>query len=99
MQEDGPPYELKLFITGATPNSVRAVANIKHICEKYFPKKYTLEVIDVYQQPLLAKNEQIIALPMLIKYTPLPIKRLVGDMSDSQKVLRGLDFDAYNGAE
>lgn len=99
MQDDELQYELKLFITGATPNSVRAVANIKHICEKYFPTKYRLEVVDVYQQPALVKNEQIIALPMLVKYTPLPLKRLIGDMSNTAKVLKGLDYDLYHESQ
>jgi len=93
MKADVPYYEMKLFITGATPNSVKAVANIKNICEKYFPDRYNLEVIDIYQQPSLAKEEQIIALPMLLKYAPLPLKRFIGDMSDTNKVLKGLDYD------
>lgn len=93
MKEDVPYYEMRLFITGATPNSVRAVANMKKICETYFPGNYKLEIIDIYQQPFLAKDEQLIALPMLIKSSPLPLKRLIGDMSDTNKVLKGLDFD------
>ena len=92
MKVDVPYYEMKLFITGATPNSVRAVANIKKICEKYFPGRYKLEIIDIYQQPLLAKDEQIIALPMLLKCAPLPVKRFIGDMSDTNKVLKGLEY-------
>jgi circadian clock protein KaiB len=93
MKKNVPFYQMKLFITGATPNSVRAVTNLKHICEKYFPGNYKLEIIDIYQQPLLAKDEQIIALPMLKKSFPLPLKRFIGDMSDTAKVLRGLDYD------
>jgi len=85
-------YNLKLFVTGASPNSTRAISNIKNICEKHLPGIYSLEIIDVYQQPLLAKDEQIIALPMLVKSTPMPLKRLIGDMSDTQKVLKGLGF-------
>jgi len=92
MKTDVPYYEMKLFITGATPNSVRAVANLKNICEKYLRDHYKLEIIDIYQQPLLAQDEQIIALPMLLKYAPLPLKRFIGDMSDTNKVLRGLDY-------
>lgn len=93
MEDNIPFYEMRLFITGATPNSLRAVVNIKSICEKYFPGKYKLEIIDIYQQPALAKDEQIIALPMLIKTSPQPLKRLVGDMSDTDKVLKGLDYN------
>ena len=87
-----PAYILKLYVTGATPNSVRAINNIKAICEKYLKNDYELEIIDVYQQPLIAKSEQIIALPLLIKLSPLPLKRLIGNMSDTQKVLKGLEL-------
>lgn len=83
-------YELTLFITGASPNSSRAIINLKAICEEHFPGNYSLEIIDVYQQPGLAKDAQVIALPMLIKKSPLPARRLIGDMSDTAKVLKGL---------
>lgn len=85
-------YVLHLFITGATPNSVRAVANIKQICERHLKGAYQLEVIDVYQQQELAEKEQLIALPLLIRRRPLPERRLIGDMSDTEKVLKGLGF-------
>jgi circadian clock protein KaiB len=87
-------YRLKLFITGASPNSARAIANLKTICEKYLGKKYELEIIDVYQQPIIAKREQVVALPMLIKYFPLPVKKLFGDMSNSKTVLKGLGVNS-----
>ena len=83
-------YVLQLYITGATPNSVRAVANIKQICEEHMKDNYLLEVIDVYQQQALAEKEQLIALPLLIRKQPLPERRLIGDMSDKEKVLKGL---------
>ncbi len=86
-------FTLKLFITGASPNSARAISNIKNICELYLAKNYDLEIIDVYQQPLKARDEQMIALPMLIKSLPLPLKRLIGDMSDTAKVLKGLGIN------
>jgi circadian clock protein KaiB len=92
--DKGEVYALKLFITGASPNSARAIANLKSICEKYLAKNYDLEIIDVYQQPLKAQHEQIIALPMLVKSFPLPLKRLIGDMSDTGKVLRGLGLNS-----
>ena len=85
-------YQLKLYITGASPNSAKAVNNIKNICEKFLKDRYQLEIIDIYQQPLLAASQQIIALPLLIKSSPLPAKRLIGNMSDVDKVLRGLDI-------
>lgn len=87
-------YYLRLFITGASPNSSRAISNIKEICEMYLHDRYELEIIDVYQQPLIAQAEQIVALPMLIKKYPSPEKRLIGDMSDTEKVLRGLSLPA-----
>ncbi len=83
-------YFFKLFVTGASPNSTRAISNIKSICESNLDGKYSLEIIDVYQQPLAAENEQIIALPLLIKKNPLPERRFIGDLSDTEKVLKGL---------
>lgn len=88
--ESQPLYQLSLFITGASPNSVRAINNIKAICEEYLAGDYELEIIDVYQIPEIAQKEQIIAVPTLIKKAPAPERRLVGDMSDTAKVLRGL---------
>jgi circadian clock protein KaiB len=85
-------YKLRLFITGASPNSSRAISNLKDICEKHLKGKYELEIIDVYQQPLMAESEQIIALPLLIKKSPSPERRLIGDLSDTEKVLRGLSL-------
>ncbi len=89
-------YVLRLFVTGATPNSSRAISNLKDICETYLKGNYELEIIDVYQQPLMAASEQIIALPLLIKKSPYPERKLIGDMSDTQKVLRGLSLLANN---
>jgi len=89
-------YTLRLFITGASPNSSRAITNLKDICETYLKDRYELEIIDVYQQPLIAEKEQVIALPMLIKVMPDPTRRLIGDMSDRNKVLIGLGLKAIN---
>jgi circadian clock protein KaiB len=83
-------YVLILFVTGASPNSVKAIANVKRICEDHLKGNYTLEIVDVYQQPLLAQQQQLIALPMLLKVNPLPQMRLIGDMSNTQKALKGL---------
>jgi circadian clock protein KaiB len=85
-------YVLKLYVTGMTPKSVKAIENIRKICEKYLKGRYELEVIDVYQKPVLAMGEQIIAAPTLIKKLPLPIRRFIGDMSDKEKILLGLDL-------
>jgi len=83
-------FELNLYIAGASSNSIRAVANLREICEKYLKERYTLRVIDVHQEKSLASQEQLVALPMLIKSKPGPERRLIGDMSDTQKVLKGL---------
>lgn len=83
-------FRLRLFVTGVSPNSLRAITNVKKVCEKYLNGKYDLEIIDVYQQPLIAENEQIIALPLLIKKAPGIERRMIGDMSNTNKVLKGL---------
>lgn len=85
-------YALRLYITGMTPRSVRAIENIKAICDEYLRGRYDLEVIDIYQRPVLLRGEQIIAAPTLVKKLPMPLRRLVGDMSDKQRVLLGLDL-------
>lgn len=85
-------YVLKLYVTGMLPNSARAVINIKAICDKYLNGRHELEVIDIYQQPSLAVKEDIIAVPVLIKKAPLPEGRIIGDLSDVEKVLSGLDI-------
>ncbi len=90
--EPEPHYVLRLYVTGATPRSTRAILNIKTICEKHLKRRYTLEIIDVYQQPVLAKGEQIIAAPTLVKCLPLPLRRFIGDMSRTEKILLGLDL-------
>ena len=88
--DEGQPYVLHLFVTGASLHSTRAITNIKRICEQHMPGNYSLEIIDVYQQKALAEQEQLIALPLLIKRLPLPERRLVGDLSNTEKVLSGL---------
>jgi circadian clock protein KaiB len=85
-------YVLRLYVTGTTPQSLRAIANVKKFCEEYLKGRYELEVIDLYQQPQLAQGEQIIAAPTLIKKLPLPLRRIIGDMSKSERVLVGLDL-------
>jgi circadian clock protein KaiB len=83
-------YILQLYIAGPTPRSSRAVVNIKEICEDRLKDRYDLEVVDVYQQPALAKQEQIIAAPTLVKRLPPPLRRFIGDMSDTECLLAGL---------
>ena len=87
---NGEKYILRLFVTGILPNSARAIINTRAICEKYLKGRYELEIIDIYQQPSLALKEEIIAVPVLIKKFPLPEERLIGDLSDIEKVLEGL---------
>ena len=89
---DGNFYILRLYVTGMTPRSARAVKNLQTICDEYLKGRYDLEVIDIYQQPALTKGEQIIAAPTLIKKLPLPMRRIIGDMSDRDRVLLGLDL-------
>ncbi len=91
--EDDSVYILRLFIMGASPNSTRAVSNLKNICEKYLKNRYELEIIDVYQQPGKAEYEQIIALPLLIKKAPGIERRLIGDMSNRERILKGLGIN------
>ena len=85
-------YVLRLYITGTTNRSILAIANLKKICEEYLEGRYELEVIDLYKEPALAKDDQIIAAPTLIKQLPLPFRRIIGDMSNKEKVLFGLDL-------
>jgi circadian clock protein KaiB len=85
-------YLLRLFVSGSTPRSSRAVENIKRICEEHLPGRYDLEVVDVYQQPELAREQQLIAAPTLVKENPKPVRRIVGDMSNEERVLIGLDL-------
>jgi circadian clock protein KaiB len=85
-------YVLRLYVTGMTPRSYRAIINLQTICDECLEGRYDLDVIDIYQQPALTKGEQIIAAPTLIKQLPLPMRRLVGDMSNRERVLLGLDL-------
>lgn len=83
-------FVLRLYVAGASPNSMRAVANLKDICEHHLKANYDLEIVDVYQQIEKASDDQLIALPLLVKKSPGMPRRLIGDMSDEKKVLKGL---------
>ena len=89
-------YLLRLFVAGINPKSKRAIENLREVCEEHLNDQYELEIIDIYQQPIFAKEGKIIAAPTLIKELPLPIRRFVGDLSDKQKLLLGLDIRKYN---
>lgn len=84
-------YLLKLYITGQTPRAERAIANLRRICEEDLGGKYELQIIDVLESPQLAEDEKILATPTLIKRLPLPLRRVIGDLTDKEKVLLGLD--------
>ena len=85
-------YILILYVAGQSPKSVNAIANIKKICEEHLQGRYQLNVIDLYQQPQLALGEQIIALPTLLRKLPLPLRRIIGDLSNTERVPVGLDL-------
>lgn len=89
---DSVRYVLRLYVTGTTPNSMRALVNIREICEEYLLGRYELEVVDVSRNPTLAEGEQIIAAPTLIRKLPLPLRRFIGDMSQTERILLGLDL-------
>ncbi|MHB8109317.1 MAG: circadian clock KaiB family protein [Syntrophorhabdaceae bacterium] len=85
-------YVLRLYVAGATPRSTDSIINIKKICEEHLKGRYELEVIDIYQQPALAKGEQIIAAPTLVKKLPPPLRRFIGNLADVERILVGLDL-------
>ena len=85
-------YLLRLYVSGMTPNSQRAIDNVKIICEEHLKGHYELEIIDIYQQPIFAKEGQIVAAPTLVKELPLPLRKFIGDMSKIERILLGLDL-------
>ena len=91
--------KLKLYITGQTPKSERAIANLRRICAEELDGKYEMVITDVLEQPQLAEDEKIIATPTLIKELPLPLRKIIGDLSDTEKVLLGLDVEPSKRGE
>jgi circadian clock protein KaiB len=85
-------FILRLYVAGTTPQSTRAILNARKLTEEYLAGRFELEVIDIYQQPTLARDEQIVAVPTLVRRLPLPLRKLVGDLSNSERVLIGLDL-------
>jgi circadian clock protein KaiB len=85
-------YVLRLYVSGMTPNSLRAVENVRKICTEHLEGRYQLEIIDIYQQPFFAKEGQIVATPTLVKELPEPLRRFIGDMSQTERILVGLDI-------
>jgi circadian clock protein KaiB len=84
-------YVLRLYVSGMTPNSLRAVENVRKICAEHLEGRYQLEIIDIYQQPIFAKEGQIVAAPTLVKELPPPLRKFIGDMSQTERILLGLD--------
>jgi circadian clock protein KaiB len=91
-------HVLTLYVASLTPRSVAAIRSVKDVCEKHLQGRYDLEVIDIYKHPTLARSEQIVAAPTLIKKLPLPLRRLIGDMADEHRVLVGLDLRSRDEA-
>lgn len=85
-------WELRLYVAGQTPNSVRAFANLRRICEEHLKGKYNIEVIDLLESPQLAAGDQILAVPTLVRKLPEPLKKIIGDLSNTERVLVGLDI-------
>jgi circadian clock protein KaiB len=85
-------YILRLFVAGITPNSRKAVENVRKICEEHLKGRYQLEIIDIYQQPIFAREGQIVAAPTLVKELPPPLRKFIGDMSHTDRILAGLDL-------
>lgn len=85
-------YNLRLYVAGQTPKSLAAIANLKHICETYLAGRYTIEVIDLLVTPTLAAGDQIVALPTLVRRLPPPLKRVIGNLADTERLLVGLDI-------
>jgi circadian clock protein KaiB len=91
-------YVIKLYVTGLTPRSRRAIDNLRRLCEEELQGRYDLVVIDVLERPQLAEDEKILATPTVVKELPLPIRRIIGDLSDSERVLLGLDLHPSGGS-
>jgi circadian clock protein KaiB len=87
-----PSFVLRLYIAGQTPKCMRAFANLKRICEEYLTNRYRIEMIDLLDDPALARGDQILAVPTLVRRTPEPVKKIIGDLSNTQRVLAGLDL-------
>jgi len=85
-------FELRLYVAGQTPKAVRAFANLRKICDEYLEGRYSIEVIDLVENPQLGRGDQILALPTLVRQLPTPIKKIIGDLSNTERVLVGLDL-------
>jgi len=93
-KEEPELWELRLYVAGQTPKSLAAFANLKKICEEHLSGKYTIEIIDLLEHPTLAKGDQILAIPTLVRKLPEPVRKIIGDLSNTERVLVGLDLRA-----
>ena len=90
-------WELRLYVAGQTPKSLQAFANLKKICEEHLKGKYKIEIVDLIENPKLSRGDQILAIPTLVRKLPPPIRKIIGDLSDTEKVLVGLDIKPGSG--
>jgi circadian clock protein KaiB len=88
-------WELRLYIAGKTPRAVKAFENLRHICEEHLAGRYHIEIIDLLETPALAKGDQIVAVPTLVRHLPEPVRKIIGDLSNTERVLVGLDIREY----
>lgn len=91
-QADSEIWQMRLYVAGQTPKSVTAFANLKKLCEEYLPNQYQIEIVDLLQHPDLAQQDKILAIPTLVRRLPPPIRQIIGDLSDREKVLVGLEM-------
>ena len=96
-RSSSPQYILRLYVTGKTPNSVRAIAKVREVCEEFLSGHYQLQVVDIYQQPALADGDQILVAPTLVRRSPGPLRRLIGNLSDRDRILAGLELQPVAG--
>jgi len=97
MRRASKKWRLRLYVAGNTPNSIAAFANLKEICENHLGGRYQIEVVDLLENPTLAKGDQIVAIPTLVRKLPFPVKKIIGDLSNRERVLVGLDLKAASG--
>jgi circadian clock protein KaiB len=93
------PYQLRLYVSGNGARSARAIVNVRQICEQHLSNRYRLDVVDIARDPALARQEQLIAAPTLIRHAPLPVRRFVGDMSRTETIVAGLDLPLESETE
>ncbi len=97
--DDGSLFELRLYVAGQSPRSVRALENLRRVCDEHLPGRYTVEVIDLVEHPKLARGDEIVAVPTLVRKLPEPIRKIIGDLSDTDQVLVGLQLRPTGGGE